>query len=171
MQWCGLGISLLPCSILALPAIASSQFWTIAVLRARPLNHRLLSLARTGVTIRFKELMRRAGLDREGLSVHALPARLRNPSPRAWGRPPLRTRASGHSSVQTTVRYTQENIENLRRRYLRAHPRENEHRAFVDDAYRANLAELQERLTKAAHKRAVVQARKTRVSLIYRKED
>ena len=43
----------------------------------------------------------------------------------------------GHSSVQTTVRYTQENIENLRRRYLRAHPRENEHRAFVDDAYRA----------------------------------
>ncbi len=65
----------------------------------------------------------------------------------------------GHSSVQTTVRYTQENIENLRRRYLRAHPRENEHRAFVDDAYRANLAQLQERLTKAAHKRAVVQAR------------
>ena len=43
--------------------------------------------------------------------------------------------------------------------------------ATVDDAYRANLTELQERLTKAAHKRAVVQARKTRQLLAYRKED
>ena len=37
--------------------------------------------------------------------------------------------------------------------YLRAHLRENEHRAIVDATYRANLAELQERLVKAAHKR------------------
>jgi len=59
-----------------------------------------------------------------------------------------------HALVQTTVRYTQENIENLRRRYLLAHACENEYRAFVDAAYRANLAELQERLTKAAYKRA-----------------
>jgi len=51
-----------------------------------------------------------------------------------------------HALVQTTVRYTQENIENLRRRYLLAHACENEYRAY--------LAELQERLTKAAYKRA-----------------
>ena len=70
---------------------------------------------------------------------------------------PVSWSASLSPSVQTTVRYTQENIENLR------HP--------VDDAYRANLTELQERLTKAAHKGAVAQARKTRQLLTYRKED
>ena len=115
--------------------------------------------------------MRRAGLDREGLSVHALRHACATHLLAHGADLRYVQELLGHSSVQTTVRYTQENIENLRRRYLRAHPRENEHRAVVDAAYRANLAELQERLTKAAYKRAVVQARKTRQLLIYRKED
>jgi site-specific recombinase XerC len=37
----------------------------------------------------------------------------------------------GHASAQTTLHYTQENIKNLSRRYLRVHSRENEHRAVV----------------------------------------
>ena len=52
-----------------------------------------------------------------------------------------------------TVGRTQENIENLRRRYLRARQGRIEHRAVVDASYRANLAELLERLIKTAHKR------------------
>jgi site-specific recombinase XerD len=121
----------------------------------------LSTLSRSGISRRFKELMRRSGLDREGLSVHALRHACATHLLAHGADIRYVQELLGHASVQTTVRYTQENIENLRRRYLRAHPRENEHRAVVDDAYRANLAELQERLTKAAHKRAVVHARKT----------
>jgi len=130
----------------------------------------LSSVSSMGISRRFKELMRRAGLDREGLSVHALRHACATHLLAHGADLRYVQELLGHSSVQTTVRYTQENIENLRRRYLRAHPRENEHRAVVDAAYRANLAELQERLTKAAHKRAVVQARKTRQQLPCPKE-
>ncbi|MGO8694008.1 MAG: tyrosine-type recombinase/integrase [Rectinemataceae bacterium] len=84
-----------------------------------------------------KELMRRSGLDREGLSVHALRHACATHLLAHGADLRYVQELLGHSSVQTTVRYTQENIENLRRCYLRAHPRENEHRAFVDPVYRA----------------------------------
>lgn len=55
----------------------------------------------------------------------------------------------GHKSVQTTVRYTNELVENLRRRYLRGHPRENESRRTVDEAYKQGFEGLMGRLEKA----------------------
>ena len=113
----------------------------------------LPTLSRAAITRRFKELVRRSGLDREGLSVHALRHACATHLLAHGADIRYVQELLGHSSVQTTVRYTQENIENIRRRYIRAHPRENEFRPVLDDAYRANLAQLQERLTKAAYKR------------------
>jgi hypothetical protein len=52
----------------------------------------------------------------------------------------------GHDSIQTTVRYTQEQVENLKRIYRRYHPRENGLYREVDSAYRKRLAKLVERL-------------------------
>jgi hypothetical protein len=59
----------------------------------------------------------------------------------------------GHKSVQTTVRYTNELVENLRRRYLRGHPRENESRRAVDEAYKQGFEGLMGRLEKARRNR------------------
>jgi len=114
----------------------------------------LPTLSRSGISRRFKELLRRAHMDQDGLSVHALRHACATHLLAHGADLRYVQELLGHSSVQTTVRYTQENIDNLRRRYLRAHPRENEHRAFVDSSYRARLAQLLERLTKAAHNRA-----------------
>ena len=66
----------------------------------------------------------------------------------------------GHSSVQTTVRYTNELVENLRRVYLRHHPRENDYRCKVDEEYRQRLDALIKRLTGAKKKREQRQAMK-----------
>jgi hypothetical protein len=77
----------------------------------------------------------------------------------------------GHSSVLTTVRFTQEIIGNGRRRYLRAHPVRTSTGPSWPTPTGLISPSVQKRLTNAAHKRVVVKARKMRISLTYHKED
>jgi integrase/recombinase XerC len=49
----------------------------------------------------------------------------------------------GHESVETTVRYTYEAGENLKRIYRQTHPRENEYFKEVEEGYLAELAKLE----------------------------
>jgi site-specific recombinase XerD len=111
---------------------------------------------------RFKALLARSGMYREGLTVHSL--RHACATHLLAHGADLRYVQSllGHRSVETTVRYTHESIENLRRRYLCAHPRENEHRAQLDEDYRARFEVLLGRLIHAARKRGEVHERQAR---------
>jgi site-specific recombinase XerD len=102
---------------------------------------------------RFKTLMKRAGLYREGLSVHELRHACATHLLAHGADIRYVQGLLGHKSVQTTVRYTNELVENLRRRYLRGHPRENESRRTVDEAYKQGFDALMGRLTKAKLKR------------------
>jgi integrase/recombinase XerD len=52
----------------------------------------------------------------------------------------------GHESIETTVIYTNELFENLKRIYRRYHPRENELCREVDEEYRSRVAGLVARL-------------------------
>ena len=54
----------------------------------------------------------------------------------------------GHRSIQTTVGYTQELYENLKRIYKTYHPRENEYYKEIDPAYLKALESLETQLAK-----------------------
>jgi hypothetical protein len=97
--------------------------------------------------------MKRSGLYREGLSVHALRHACATHLLAHGADIRYVQGLLGHKSVQTTVRYTNELVENLRRRYLRGHPRENESRRAVDDAYKQGFEGLMRRLEKAMKNR------------------
>lgn len=108
----------------------------------------------------FKTLMKRAGLYRESLSVHALRHACATHLLAHGADIRYVQGLLGHKSVQTTVRYTNELVENLRRRYLRGHPRENESRRTVDEVYRTGFEGLVRRLGQAKRKRAARAAKK-----------
>jgi site-specific recombinase XerD len=97
----------------------------------------------------FKELLKAAGLERPGLTPHSLRHACATHLLAHGADLRYVQELLGHKSVETTVRYTNEDTENLRKRYLRAHPRENEHRVLVDEAYRAALEALLARLQAA----------------------
>lgn len=110
-------------------------------------------LSKNAVNSRFKLHLERAGLYREGLTVHNLRHAcathlLAHGADLRYVQVIL-----GHSSVAATVRYTNELLENLRRRYLRSHPRENEYRRFIDTAYLAELEKLRKRVEHEANRR------------------
>ena len=65
----------------------------------------------------------------------------------------------GHRSIQTTVGYTQELYENLKRIYKTYHPRENEYYKEIDPAYLKALESLEAKLTK----QRVITRRKRRI--------
>ena len=52
----------------------------------------------------------------------------------------------GHQSIQTTVRYTHELYDNLKRIYRSYHPRENEYYREVDEEYLRRLEAFREEL-------------------------
>ena len=52
----------------------------------------------------------------------------------------------GHESIETTVGYTREQVENLKRIYRRYHPRENGLYREVDEEYRGRVGKLLGRL-------------------------
>lgn len=119
------------------------------------------TVSATAINRRFKELLRRAGMYREGLTVHALRHACATHLLAHGADLRYVQTLLGHESVETTVRYTNELTENLRRRYLRAHPRENEQRRTIDQAYRVSFGALIQRLMDQARIRAVRHARET----------
>ena len=112
-----------------------------------------LRLRAAAVNVRFKEIARREGLYRQGLSVHSLRHACATHLLAHGADIRYVQGLLGHKSVQTTVCYTNELLENLRRRYVRGHPRENEMRREIDESYRKAFGELASRLGKAKRKR------------------
>jgi len=58
----------------------------------------------------------------------------------------------GHESIETTVKYTHLMMENLKRAYKSAHPRENTYYDEIDDEYLRDIENLKEEITRSREK-------------------
>jgi integrase/recombinase XerD len=103
-------------------------------------------LGREGVVRRFRLHLREAGLEGQGLTVHSI--RHATATHLLAHGADLRyvQELLGHESIETTVRYTQEQVENLKRIHRRYHPRENGLWREVDEEYRGRVGRLLARI-------------------------
>jgi len=98
------------------------------------------------VAKRFRHHLANAGLQGKGFSAHSI--RHATATHLLAHGADLRyvQELLGHESIETTVIYTNELFENLKRIYRRFHPRENELYREVDQEYRARVERLLSRL-------------------------
>lgn len=98
------------------------------------------------VTRRFHFHLNRAGLEGKGLSVHSI--RHATATHLLAHGADLRyvQELLGHQSIETTVVYTNELFENLKRIYKSFHPRENALYREIDEGYQARIRRLMVRL-------------------------
>jgi integrase/recombinase XerD len=103
-------------------------------------------LGRSGILKRFRIHLKEAGLEGQGLTVHSI--RHATATHLLAHGADLRyvQELLGHESIETTVVYTNEQVENLKRIYRRFHPRENGLYREVDEEYRGRLKRLLARL-------------------------
>jgi integrase/recombinase XerD len=103
-------------------------------------------LGRSGIVKRFRFHLEQAGLEGRGLTVHSI--RHATATHLLAHGADLRyvQELLGHESIETTVGYTQEQVENLKRIYHRFHPRENGLYREVDEEYRGRVDRLLARL-------------------------
>ena len=95
---------------------------------------------------RFHYHLANAGLEGKGLSAHSI--RHATATHLLAHGADLRyvQELLGHQSIETTVLYTNEQLENLKRIYKTHHPRENALWREVDEEYRARVSRLLARL-------------------------
>lgn len=91
-------------------------------------------------------LLRRAGLCRPGLSAHSIRHSLATHLLENGADLRYVQELLGHESIETTVVYTNELHENMKRIYKSYHPRENQLWREVDEGYLGRLRALQEQL-------------------------
>jgi integrase/recombinase XerD len=98
------------------------------------------------VTRRFHFHLNRTGLEGKGLSVHSI--RHATATHLLAHGADLRyvQELLGHQSIETTVIYTNELFENLKRIYKSFHPRENALYREIDESYQARIRRLMVRL-------------------------
>lgn len=141
------------------PVTETASRFLVPLCGSRPLEaplFRSLSggfLSPATINRRFKQHLKDAGIERDALSVHALRHACATHLVGRGADIRYVQELLGHESLQTTVRYTNEQPENLRRVYLKYHPREHELLKTLDEAYKTAVFALQERLETAIHKR------------------
>ena len=96
---------------------------------------RLRSLKGSGINSRFKKLLKQAGLYRPGLTAHSIRHSLGTHLLANGADLRYVQELLGHESIKTTVVYTHELYENMKKIYKSYHPRENQLWQEVDGEY------------------------------------
>jgi len=100
------------------------------------------------VTVRkyFREIVKKAGIKRAGLTVHSIRHSCATHLLEAGADVRYVQELLGHESIETTVKYTHLMMENLKRAYKSAHPRENEFYYEIDDEYLQDIENLKQEI-------------------------
>jgi len=119
--------------------------WVFSI-GGRPLNA-------SNVNRRFKLLAEKAGVYRPGVTVHQLRHACASHLIAHGADIRYVQELLGHESIQTTVRYTHDQVEQVKRHYRSHHPRENQLYLEVDEAYRARIEALKALILAGRQKR------------------
>ena len=95
---------------------------------------------------RFKFLLRRFGMYKPGLTTHQLRHACATHLIEGGAQIRYVQELLGHESIETTVRYTKNQVEHLKRAYRSHHPRENQLYEEVGPSYLERLANLEKRI-------------------------
>ena len=122
-------------------------------------GHGRKGLAVGHINRRFKELCRRVGLYRTGVTTHQLRHACATHLIAHGANLRYVQELLGHESIQTTVRYTRDESDAVQKLYRRYHPRENQLFEEAGERYRARLDALAERIRKGRKKTLARKAR------------
>jgi integrase/recombinase XerD len=98
---------------------------------------------------RFRDLLKRYGLERKHVSAHSVRHSTATHLLEHGAGVRYVQELLGHESIETTVRYTHMLYESLKRIYRSYHPRENEYFKEVDEEYIQKVEELLAKVKKA----------------------
>lgn len=105
------------------------------------------------IAVHFKKHLRRAGIEKEGLTIHSIRHSTATHLLEAGADVRYVNELLGHKSMETTVRYTHPSEESQRKAYRMYHPRENGYYREIDEEYERDLETLREKLEKAEKSR------------------
>lgn len=111
-------------------------------------------MTHAGLNKRFKEWAQKAGIKKKHLSLHSIRHSTATHLLENGANVRYVQELLGHESLQTTVRYTHNLVESLKRIYRSHHPRENEYYREVDGEYLDRLERFRMELDRRKKERA-----------------
>lgn len=110
------------------------------------------SVSTATINKRFKTLLLRGGMYKPGLTTHQLRHACATHLIERGADIRYVQELLGHESIQTTVRYTKNQVEELKRSYRTFHPRENQLYEEIDDEYMKRIEALERRIIEGRQK-------------------
>jgi site-specific recombinase XerD len=126
------------------------------------LNQQGGKLNATSINNRFRRNATRCGVYRPGLSTHSIRHSVATHLLTHGADLRYVQELLGHESIETTVLYTHQLFENLKKIYRSYHPYENEYYKELDSEYLSELDKFEERLKKRLKKREYIRANRER---------
>jgi site-specific recombinase XerD len=103
-------------------------------------------LSKTMIWKAFSATLERCGIEKKNRTVHSIRHSCATHLLEAGADVRTVSELLGHTSIETTARYTHVQLEGLKKQFKRYHPRENELYAEIDDDYRQATASLKMQL-------------------------